>query len=189
MSTVSFSKWKQKYLWKKCMRIHLAPTTICQEWTILLIFCGNMSLLPTCVRDVLPTWLRWPHQSLGPSSRWEDLLAFARLSITAAPCDLRRSHRIHIRLFLLLPHPLPSCWFGRSLDSRRRRRRAFQCIYREKSFLFSVIGSWRVCKAPFYYSITITSKSNNNVNRPRSPLVCRNQCSTCESWTIKSTSR
>jgi len=170
------------------MRIHLAPTTICQEWTILLIFGGNLSLLPTCVRDTLPTWLCWPHQPLGPNSRWKDLFAFARLSITAAPCDPRRSHRIHIRLFLLLSHPLPSCWFGHSLNSRRRRR-AFQCIYREKSFLFSVVGSWRVCKTSFYYSSTIISGSNNNVNRPGPPLVCPNKCSTCESWTIKSTNR
>jgi hypothetical protein len=80
------------------------------------------TLLPTCVRDALPTRLRRPHQPLGPSSRWEDLLAFARLSIIAAPSDPRRSHKIHIRLFLFLPHPLPSCWFGRSLNSRRRRR-------------------------------------------------------------------
>jgi hypothetical protein len=120
------------------MRIHLAPTTICQEWTILLIFGGNLSLLPTCVRNALPTWLRRPHQPLGPSSRWEDLLAFARLSIIAAPSDPQRSHRIHIRLFLLLPHPLPSYWFGRSLNSSSRRRRAPHVI--NKRFLPIVGG-------------------------------------------------
>jgi len=122
------------------MRIHLAPTTICQEWTILLIFGGNLSLLPICVRNALPTWLHRPHQPLDPNSRWEDVVVFAMLSIIAAPWDPRRSHKIHIRLFLLLPHPLPRYWFGRSLNSRRRRRAPYLS---NKRFL-PIVGGQKV---------------------------------------------